>query len=79
MEITINIPDRIVTVARRCVPFALAGAAIGATTYLTIGGLGLAGLGKATGILLGRQMLIGAGAAGAGKLLYEVGQLVGER
>lgn len=75
MEITINIPDRAITVARRCVPYVLAGAAVGATTYLTIGGLGLAGLGNAIGINLGKQMLFGAGVAGTSKLLYEAGRL----
>ncbi len=49
------------------------GAATGAVGYKTIGGMGLAFLGRAVGITLGPWMAIGTGVALAGYGLYRLG------
>lgn len=75
MKIEIEIPDETVQLLKRISQYALAGAALGAGTYLTCGGFGIAGLGKALGINLGRQMLAGACVSGVCKSLYEMGRI----
>jgi len=58
---------------------AATGAAVGAGTYATIGGVGLAATGTAVGITLGPFIAIGAGVGLAGYGFYWLGKQVGKK
>lgn len=55
------------------------GAGIGAATYGTIGGIGVAATGTAIGITLGPFIAIGAGIGLTGYGLYWLGKQVGRK
>ena len=56
---------------------AATGAAVGAGTYATIGGIGIAAGGTAVGVTLGPFIAIGAGIGSVGYGLYWLGKQVG--
>ena len=77
MKIEVTIPDTLLKEIKKTAPVALGGAAVGAGTYATIGGLGLAGLGGAVGITLLPMICIGVTVSAVGHGLYRWGQRTG--
>ena len=56
-----------------------AGAGVGAATYVTIGGVGIAATGTAVGITLGPFIAIGAGLGLTGYGVYRLGKQMGKK
>ncbi len=67
-------PNKLAGAAKDALPFTAGGAAVGAGTYATIGGLGLAGGFGAVGITLLPMIAIGGAVATVGYGLYQLGR-----